>query len=51
MMDLLTTKLVITFSNHLSAKMSSSAVTPFPGVFNSSHTPAGLPWDTYSEYH
>ncbi|SPO26984.1 related to acid phosphatase [Ustilago trichophora] len=28
--------------------MSSSAVTPFPGVFNSSTTPAGLPWDTYN---
>ncbi|SNX85424.1 related to acid phosphatase [Melanopsichium pennsylvanicum] len=24
------------------------SATPFPGVFNSSTTPAGLPWDTYN---
>jgi hypothetical protein len=26
-----------------------SNVSVFPGVFNSSITPAGLPWDTYSK--
>lgn len=38
------------FHASASAKMSNtSAVTPFPGIFNSSLTPAGLPWDTYSK--
>ncbi|SPC67605.1 related to acid phosphatase [Ustilago sp. UG-2017b] len=37
------------YFNETSVKMSNtSAVTPFPGVFTSSNTPARLPWDTYN---
>ena len=51
MLSLLTNLLVIALRDipHLFATMGSNAVTPFPGVFNSSTTPAGLPWDTYSK--
>jgi hypothetical protein len=39
------------YFNETSVKMSNtSAVTPFPGVFTSSNTPARLPWDTYSKH-
>ncbi len=50
--DLLLTLLGTSIFEAAPAKMSTSVhVTPFPGVFNSSITPASLPWDTYSKLH